>query len=85
MTNGPSLFGENLRGRFGKCRFVASSQTLSPSLNGENLVLRWRCMWVLAISNAAKTSLLIEVSLANRSDKEGMGVCSKVRGMAFGV
>ena len=38
IVNGPSLLGENFRGRLGKWRFVASSQTLSPSLNGVNLV-----------------------------------------------
>ena len=85
MVNGPSLFGENFRDLFGKCKCVASNQTLSPSLNGVNLLRRWRCMCAQASSWAAKTSRRVEVSLASRSVSDGIAVGSTVMGMAVGV
>ena len=50
ISKGPSCFGENLQGLFGKDRLVALSHTLSPLLNGLNLLCMCHCICYLAKS-----------------------------------
>ena len=54
IGKGPSLFGENLGSMMLRLRFRASSQTLSPVLNGSNLDLFQFFMTCLASSWAAR-------------------------------
>ena len=60
ISKGPSRFGENLQGLFGKDRLVALSHTLSPLLNGLNLLCMCHCICCLAKSWAAMASLQIQ-------------------------
>ena len=85
MVNGPSLLGENLRGRFGKCRFVASSQTCWPAVNGTNLSRICRCMCMRARSCAARASFLMAVRIESRCDSVGKSEGSIARGIAHGL
>ena len=56
MVKGPSHFGANFRLTTDRLRFLALSQTLSPSLNGEKEHRVWAAMTWWASSCAAKAS-----------------------------
>ena len=85
ISKGPSRFGENLRGLFGKDRLVASSHTLSPLWNGLNLLCMCRCICCLAKSWAAMASLRIAVICARRCASVGRLVGSVLVGKDRGL
>ena len=85
IINGPSLFGENFRGLLGKWRFVASSQTLSPSWNGLNLFPMWRYMCCQANSWAARVSLRSATRWFSRWSSVGKTVGNVAVGINLGL
>ena len=85
ISKGPSRFGENLQGLFGKDRLVASSHTLSPLLNGLNLLCMCLCICCLAKSWAARASLRIAVICAKRCANVGRSVGSVFVGKDRGL
>lgn len=64
---------------------MASSQTLSPVLNGVNFRDEKRDMWILASSWAARASFRMEIKDRRRSERDGREVGSRIGGMAIGL
>ena len=74
IKKGPSLLGDIFLDLLGTLRLVASSHTLSPTLNGENFRDMCRVICILANSCAASASLLVSFIMRSLCDSVGVSV-----------
>ena len=84
MVKGPSRFGANFGLTTDHLRFLASSQTLSPSLNGEKEHHVWAAMTWRASSCAARASSRAAERVFRRVSTAGIVVLEITGGRAWG-
>ena len=84
MVKGPSCLGVNFGLTMECLRFLASSQTLSPSFNGEKEWWVWAAMTWQASSCATKASLRVAEWVFKWASIAGIAVSEITEGRAWG-